>query len=223
MRTIVYIDGFNLYYSLLTKTAYKWLDLKRLFDGLVRPIEPAAEIALVRYFTAPILGSMACDPRAEQRQARYHRALKARGRVEIVAGNHIKVAKSGLPLDPCPAQRDGERCRIQLMEEKQTDVNLAVSMYRDAACLACDLLVLCSNDSDLEPALRMVRRDFPDVRIGLVLPLDPERKGARRAGSLEAHADWTRAGIPTDALAASQLPDKLLDSRKRSINKPNQW
>ena len=109
------------------------------------------------------------------------------------------------------------------MEEKQTDVSLALHMYRDAACLACDLLVLCSNDSDLEPALRMIRRDFPDVRIGLVLPITPVRGGARRAGSLEAHAHWTRGGIPTEALAVSQLPDKLLDSRKRSSKKPEQW
>lgn len=32
MRTIVYIDGYNLFYSLLTKTSFKWLDLNRLFS-----------------------------------------------------------------------------------------------------------------------------------------------------------------------------------------------
>lgn len=57
MRTIVYIDGYNLFYSLLTKTSFKWLDLNRLFSQVVRPIEPSSEIARTKYFTAPVLGS----------------------------------------------------------------------------------------------------------------------------------------------------------------------
>ena len=66
MKTIVYVDGYNLFYSLLTKSAYKWLDLHTLFDKhLVRTIVPESEIALIKYFTAPALGSMATDPRVE--------------------------------------------------------------------------------------------------------------------------------------------------------------
>ena len=32
-KTIVYIDGYNLYYGLLKGTAYKWLDLLALRDS----------------------------------------------------------------------------------------------------------------------------------------------------------------------------------------------
>ena len=32
MKTVVYVDGFNLYYGLLRGTAFKWLDLYRLFQ-----------------------------------------------------------------------------------------------------------------------------------------------------------------------------------------------
>jgi hypothetical protein len=35
MRTIVYVDGYNLYYGLLRKSAYKWLDLYSLFQNHV--------------------------------------------------------------------------------------------------------------------------------------------------------------------------------------------
>ena len=51
MRTIVYVDGFNLYYGLLRGTRHKWLDLKDLFEKLL----PRNDIALVKYFTARIV------------------------------------------------------------------------------------------------------------------------------------------------------------------------
>ena len=70
----------------------KGLDLGRLFARLVRPIEPTSEVALIKYFTAPILGRMVSDPRAEQRQAHCHRALKAVGGIEIVKCFQIEVA-----------------------------------------------------------------------------------------------------------------------------------
>ncbi len=89
MRTIVYIDGHNLFYSLLKKTSFKWLDLNRLFSRVIRPIEPFSEMARTKYFTASILGSLADDSGAEQRQAHYHRALKAVGGIEIIIGNPL--------------------------------------------------------------------------------------------------------------------------------------
>jgi len=35
IRSIVYIDGFNLYYGALRNTDYKWLDLQTLFQRLL--------------------------------------------------------------------------------------------------------------------------------------------------------------------------------------------
>ena len=223
MRTIVYVDGYNLFYSLLTKTPYKWLDLSRLFARLVRPIEPTSEIALIKYFTAPVLGSMASDPRAEQRQAHYHRALKAAGGTEIIKGFHIKAVTTGVLVNATQDINSDQRFQVQVMEEKQTDVNIALHMYRDAACQACDQVVLCSNDSDLEPALAMIRTDLPDIRLGLVLPRSAGNRSARRSGRLERHVHWTRESIHAEELAASQFPDRLLDRRNRTIQKPSEW
>ena len=31
MKTIVYVDGYNLYYSILRQSRYKWLDMVKLF------------------------------------------------------------------------------------------------------------------------------------------------------------------------------------------------
>lgn len=223
MRTIVYIDGYNLFYSLLTKTSFKWLDLNRLFSQVIRPIEPSSEIARTKYFTAPALGSVAGNPRAEQRQAHYHRALKAVGGIEIIKGFHNKATKTGILIDSPPSIASEQRCRVQVMEEKQTDVNIALHLYRDAACRACDLMVLCSNDSDLEPALAMIRADLPDIRIGLVLPRSAENPGVRHSIRLERHTHWTRRNIRAEELAGSQLPDRLRDHRNRTINRPEEW
>ena len=35
MRTIVYIDGFNLFYGLLRNTPWLWLDLEKLVRSLL--------------------------------------------------------------------------------------------------------------------------------------------------------------------------------------------
>ena len=37
MRTIVYVDGFNLYYRAVKDTPWKWLDLNALFRTVLGP------------------------------------------------------------------------------------------------------------------------------------------------------------------------------------------
>lgn len=59
-RTIIFIDGFNLYYSRLRGTPFKWLDIAALFpDEILRVQDPSSEVVGVRYFTAPIKASYA--------------------------------------------------------------------------------------------------------------------------------------------------------------------
>lgn len=44
MATIVYVDGFNLYYGALRGSPYKWLDL----EALSRRLLPKDDIHLIR-------------------------------------------------------------------------------------------------------------------------------------------------------------------------------
>ncbi len=74
MRTIVYIDGYNLYYGLLRGSRFKWLDLYALFEDHV--LDAKAELLEVRYYTAPVLGRMCDDPQSPQRQRQYLQALR---------------------------------------------------------------------------------------------------------------------------------------------------
>lgn len=52
MRTIVYVDGLNLYYTLLKGTNYRWLDLEKL---LVSFFGKQNDIVAIKYFTATVL------------------------------------------------------------------------------------------------------------------------------------------------------------------------
>ena len=51
MRTIVYVDGFNIFYRALKGTSWKWLDLHLLFRTVLGPYH---DIRTIKYFTARV-------------------------------------------------------------------------------------------------------------------------------------------------------------------------
>ena len=79
-RTIVYIDGFNLYYGAVRGSAFKWLNLQRFFQ-LLRPHD---NIVKVHYFTALV------DGPTRPNQEAYLRALGTLPLVNIVLGKFKK-------------------------------------------------------------------------------------------------------------------------------------
>ena len=88
MKTVVYVDGLNLYYGVLRGTRFKWLDLYGLFQE--HALDGATCVDKVCYYTAPLKRSASDDPASPQRQQLYLRALQAfRGnRIEIVQGSN---------------------------------------------------------------------------------------------------------------------------------------
>ncbi len=70
-KTIVYVDGFNLYYGALKDRPNRWLDLAVLSRHLLKPTH---EIVGVRYFTARVQPRPG-NPQQAQRQQAYLRAL----------------------------------------------------------------------------------------------------------------------------------------------------
>ena len=90
-RTIVYIDGFNLYYCALKGTGYKWLDLVKLCRTILAP--EAHDVLKVKFFSARIT-ARSDDPAAPTRQDVYWRALRAFcPEVEIVEGFFLMSKK----------------------------------------------------------------------------------------------------------------------------------
>ena len=208
MRTIVYVDGFNLYYGALKDTPYKWLDLPLLFKNM---LQPHHEIQLVRYFTAKVSDSRG-DPAQSQRQDKYLTALQKyrTNDLEIHFG-HFLTHEIRLPLvHPKGKQK---MARVWKTEEKGSDVNLAVHLLNDAWTGKCDCAVVVTNDSDIAEAMRLIKEQ-QKIRIGLVTP--GKRK---RSKQLKHHADFIQR-VRAGALRKSQLPSPIPQT---DIYKPPNW
>ena len=229
-RTAVYIDGYNLYYGRLRGTPYKWLDVVKLFEFLLREQDAHSTLVRVNVFTAHALATFATHGQDSViAQQSYIRALQAihADRIQFTLGNHSFDRDCTL----LPTYIDGQsydrtvRSRVWKLEEKQTDVNLALAMYRDAKQGLVDQQIICSNDSDAEPALKAIREDCPEIALGVVTPIRPPNGTTRHrsiSASLSRHADWTRSHIHDLELEKTQLPDKV-PTKKKPILKPKHW
>lgn len=224
MKTHIYVDGYNLFYGCLKHSSDKWLDLKRLlFDRVVREQTPHATLGQINYFTADIKAKVASrGDLSRQAQEQYHRALATHsaGEITIIKGVYSLRLDTPLAYNNPPDKTD--RRAIWRLEEKQTDVNIAIEGYRDAARQAVDQVVFVSNDSDLERALMRIWQDFGHrVTIGVILP---KRKGVkhRESASLDRWSHWTRRYLTDDELANSHLPP-VIPRRRKPIKKPDHW
>jgi hypothetical protein len=230
-KTAVYIDGYNLYYGRLRGTPFKWLDVVALFEAMLAQRDQNECLERVLIFTAPALATFATNGTASvDAQAAYHRALKAKygDRFETIYGMHT-YDKSGTLLPTFVAGQPYDRTirtRVWKLEEKKTDVNLAIRMYRDACKGLYDRIILVSNDSDAEPALEAIRQDFPDIMVGVVIPIRPLAPGVeehrRVSGSLSQQAHWVISDLRDDQLRNTQLP-VLVPTKKKPIVKPEHW
>jgi uncharacterized LabA/DUF88 family protein len=227
-KTTIYVDGYNLYYSRLKGTPFKWLDIAALFRDTILPQQdPSAQVLSIKYFTAPVKASYARHGQnSEHAQTQYLRALTAKhpDLIQIIQGFHIFQPTALPTFVPNAQPSKAQVSRIWMIEEKQTDVNIALHAYRDASRGDCGQIVICSNDSDIEPALRMIREDAPNVKIGLVMPLRENAKDDGKVPNkrLTPLAHWVRRYIKDEELEKSQLPLNV-PTKKKPASKPAHW
>lgn len=223
-RTKIFIDGFNFYFGLLKHSPYKWLNIHSLFEYLVHEQDPTSQINGCHFYSAMVKGKLAS--RGEQTvisQQAYHRALGSiyTPPVKLILSNH-QIESGPLPRyvkGVAPDKQD--RVNVWRIEEKETDVRIALDAYRAAMGGTIDQLVVSSNDTDLVPLLEAVREDAPQIRIGLVIPKqkDSGRQAAKRLTDL---AHWTRKYVRPEELEAHQFPTKVATAKK-PIFKPEYW
>ena len=191
-RVVCLVDGFNLYHALdaLRKPWLKWLDLWSLAQRHTRPRSETLEA--VYYFSAYAYWL----PGPSKRHRAYVRALEAR-RVTPVMGQFKEK------------DRHCRKCGARWIayEEKETDVNIAVALLRLAHKDEFDRCLIVSRDSDLAPAIRALRADFPSKAITVLAP--PNRGHSTEL--LDA-ADHNKAKITVAQLEDCQLPDKVTDA-----------
>ena len=200
-NTIVYIDGFNLYFGLKTKSwkRFYWLNIKELSENILRPSQTLVK---TKYFTSRI----SFPPDKAKRQGTYLEALETLSDTNIYYGKYQSNAKS------C------SKCgNIQLVpNEKMTDVNIAVEMLADAYQDLFDTAILVSADSDLTAPIIKIKQLFPKKRIVLGFP------PARHSFALQQIADASFT-IGRKSFHSSVFPDKVTKNDGFILNKPIEW
>jgi uncharacterized LabA/DUF88 family protein len=205
-RAIFYIDGFNLYYGAVRRTKYKWLDLQ----AYCQKLHPLDELVKVRYFTSQVVGP------TQSNQLTFWRALRTTPLVQIHEGK-FKRSETECGHTPCklPAPRMFDR-----LLEKRTDVNIAIRMLHDAYQNQCDNMVLISGDSDLVPAVTLIRGQFPKINVFVYAP---GREYDERHASELIKAANVGGRLKTTLFATCQFPDEITDLYGRPLKKPKAW
>ncbi len=154
-RITAFIDGFNLYHAVhaLGLPHLKWIDLWKLSARFAA--QPHQQVKNVFYFSA--FATWLPGPYARHRA--FVKALEAQG-VRAVMG---RFKEKDRRCSACGAQWKAH-------EEKETDVNLALYLLNEARKDGFDHAFVMSNDSDLVPAVKLVRAELPRKRIRILTP-----------------------------------------------------
>jgi uncharacterized LabA/DUF88 family protein len=220
MRTIVYIDGFNLYYRMLkARPADKWLNPLLLAQAV---LQPTHTITRVNYYIARV-SAKAHDPLAPARQATYLSALATVPQLAVHEGSFM-ISEPWMPLAAPPqAKPNGYHWRmppptvvkVVKSEEKGSDVNLGAHLVRDAFTNAFDVGVVLTNDSDLVEPIRIATVEA-NKRVGLLVPVKYPNQSLINVASFHLH-------IRPGHLRKSQFPSPLSMPDGSFLAKPATW
>lgn len=218
MRTIVYVDGFNLYYGSLRPTIqrpgdYRWLDLGAFCSRLL----PNDQILEIKYFTALVESAPWRLGKAKSAaQETYLRALRTVPNLTIHYGHFLSHPVTRRLVSP---PRTGSPYRdIWHTEEKGSDVNLASHMLVDGFRRNYELAVVISNDGDLKQPAHFVRNDL-QIPVGV---LNPHRNRSWALSPATLPAGCFYKPIRQGAAKASLFPATLADSAG-SFSSPPGW
>jgi uncharacterized LabA/DUF88 family protein len=220
LKTIAYIDGFNLYYRMLkSRPAMKWLNPKALIETV---LHPSYSITRVNYYTARV-SARAHDPEAPARQATYLKALSTVPEIAVHAGNFL-TSEPWMPLASPPQAKPPEYVwnlpppnvvKVVKSEEKGSDVNLGAHLVRDAFTNAFEVAVVLTNDSDLVEPIRIATAEA-GKRVGLLVPVKYPTPSLAQVSSFSLH-------IRPGHLSNAQFPANIPHPDGTVISKPTPW
>lgn len=213
-RVITYIDGFNLYFGIRREAMkrgslnapsprwyrYLWLNLDQLSRNLLTEEQ---ELVTVKYFTSPISGSKG----KQDRQNSFLDALRTLPNCNITFGRFE------------PDRRECDNCGKAAFhpQEKKTDVNIAVSLIRDALNDLYDTAILITADSDLVPAVEAVKKLKPEKRLVVAFP------PSRYSKELEDTTNSTSLHIWESQLRKSRFPSVISRNGLPDIVRPTKY
>lgn len=196
------------------------MDLATLGDNLSN--EPVLKVI---YCTSRLLQTDR-DPDITTRQDVYLRALATADRVTILYGQFKLRYKRGArqptrnctccsdPASPSCSCCSGVTAGIRAFEEKGSDVQLAVQLVKHAFLDSYDRAFIISNDSDLQPAVNVVR----EISNKVVCIVNPDRNAVRN--SLQG---TQRKRLTDQILSQSQFPNPIRLDNGSTIHMPLSW
>lgn len=204
MRGALYVDGYNLYHAIddLDQPYLKWLNLRKLGELLARGHSKTIE--RVVYCTAFFPG----DHGKKTRHQNYIDALSYY-QVETVIGHTTKEPMK-CRLNSCGHQWDVHR-------EKETDINLALSLYQDAVLDAYDIAFLVTADTDQVSTLKFMRKYYPHKKVFVIVP--PMRDPSKHLRDLSAGT----IKMTIDHLDQCVLPALVAQFGSRSVVRPHEY
>jgi len=214
-RVALFVDGFNLYHSVkdFGDPKLKWLSLWDLGERIL--LSQSEFLVSVDFFSAYAHHLKTRRPGIVGRHRRYVRALESTG-VRV----HMAQFKRK-PFRCFLCQGSADR-----YEEKQTDVNLSLAIVAGAFRQAFDVAYVLTADTDISPALRLVR-DFssqgtiPKVEaVAVIPPVAPGKK--RLVAELQNSADRSIKLTLAD-IESSRLPDIIHASSGSTIHVPDEY
>ena len=202
LRVSCFIDGFNLYHAIheLGKNYLKWVNYFDLASAFIKPSRE--ELVNVYYFSAfPNWNLERCN-----RHKQFKNATESQGVKSIIS----KFKRKQKFCKYCNKKWWGH-------EEKETDVQIALHMVRSVVKKECDKIFLLTSDSDLIPAIKMIKELSQDTSVTLLIP--PGRKD--RARELISISDQS-IKISEKHLRNNLLP-KELNYQGKSIHRPEKY
>jgi len=195
-RAAFYIDGFNLYHAIdeLGKDHLKWLSYWKLCENLLS--DPSEKVVKVVWCTAKSKKSL-------DKGERHDRMVTAQklGGVTVRLGHFIDET------------RDCRKCEDIWVHptEKEGDINVAISLLRDAFRNEYDHAFLVTADSDQAATVRMFIEEFDNKKITIVAP-----PGRKRSEHLHNIANDTLR-LTEDMLEKAVMPAIILSPTPRII------
>ncbi len=160
-----YFDGFNFYNGFKDKCAlhpewkrYYWLDLVKFSEQF---LDHNSTLVQVKYFT-----SSPQNNGKSARQSVFFNANRCLNGDRFIFIKGVFSGKTVSCLGTC--KKD-----FTVMEEKKTDVAIALEMFIDCMEDKADTLVLVTADSDQVPTIKAIKSKFPNKVVKVYFP--PER------------------------------------------------
>lgn len=209
-KVIAYIDGFNMYHGIRRNLSEsnQWLDYRKLVQHYLWKTD---ELVGIVYFTA--------EPRWDKVKIAQHNTyldvLKKHLGIHIVSGNYTSVSKTFISwkhpvIDPANAIVKPKKFTYKTFEEKQTDVNMALTIFDDGIMDRYDKTLLFTGDSDIAPSIQRVKR-YKTKEFVSILPIG--WRGRVISGICDSHHS-----ITAEVLQSCLLPESVEVFGKRLKN-----